>query len=440
MAMFARRFGVVALVAMGVLLIVAVPAFAGASMTEKQVDPGVTMRTIWDQSQVGTWAVEGVSHNGYIHMEVTFKPNWGDVDIYLLNKYGEAVGGIAGEEGYLAGFLGKEVIDYKVTSIMDKTVVDPDETPDSGDEYIQGDTYYVMIVAFNEPVQYQIRGYYPVTDLAAGAGSSTTNAFNYYLSGYRHPEDKDAWAKITGPVYGSPYDFKPTSEGDMSVMLQWPANLETKTVDYSPEVAWGANMESYMYAGDDWTGIWSNYSDGNWFLDSAQLTHNAGLPTEWHGLLDSAALDEGTEGFEPNQTMHFVPSLYSVADNPATGQGPFADPPVKVGRSTMGFKATIFYPQNLFFSSVPSSVKSGSMATLKGSFALAGAWKVGAEVQVQKKSGDVWVNVTKGTTNANGVFSIQVKITKSLYWRAVAAGEAPGLAFENTRSMKITAK
>lgn len=440
MAMFARRFGVAALVAMGLLLILAVPAFAGASMTEKQVDPGVTMRTIWNQSQVGIWAVENVSHNGYIHMEVTFKPNWGDVDIYLLNKYGEAVGGIGGEQGYLADFLGTENVDFKVTNIIDKTVVDPDATPDSGDEYIQGDTYYVLIVAFNEPVQYQVKGYYPMTDLTAGAGSSTTNAFNYYRDRYRHPADKDAWAKIAGPIYGGPYDFKPTSEGDMSVMLQWPANLETKTVDYSASTAWGANMESYMYSGADWNGVWSDYSDTNWFLDSPTLTHDAGLATEWHGLLDSATLDEAVEGFEPNVTMHFVPSLYCVANDPATGQGPFADPPVKVGKTTVGFKATVSYPQNLRFTSVPKSVMSGATATLKGTFALAGAWKAGAEVTIQKMSGGHWVNVNSGTTNASGVFSIKVKITKTLKWRAKAAGEAPGLAVETTVAKQIIAK
>ena len=76
-------------------------------------DPGVSLRTIWDSNQVACYKLpNGVNHNGYIHMELKFKPNWADFDVYLLNEYGQT---LSEEMGYMASLTGKEVIDHYVS-------------------------------------------------------------------------------------------------------------------------------------------------------------------------------------------------------------------------------------------------------------------------------------------------------------------------------------
>jgi hypothetical protein len=421
---YRRTIVFVAMAALFVLL-TATSAFALTANTQ-QLTPGMTTRTIWDTSQVAVYEVGNgtnyVNHTGYIHMEVSWMPRWADLDIYLLNADGET---LSEEMGYMATFYGKEVIDYRVPSIsMDgRTIV----TPEYGDPYMVGDKYYVVIVAFNDAARYQIRGYYPQIDLSVG--NSTTNQWNYYIEPFRKPDRASAWASIRGPQWGGAYAFRPTSTGEGVVELEWPADVKAKVVsdDHANDLR-PANMEQYVWAGADYDTIVENYGDANW------------LPGEIapgrFGLQDAFNVEVGGLA-APGKPMWYVPSLYLVTSDPL--EGPFAAP--KLGRSTMGFKATVTWPENLRLRIAPSSVRKGSMATVRGSFALNGDWAAGMKVTIQRKTAKGWAKVTTTKVAANGQWVAKFRVSATNTYRAMAAGDAgTGLATEYSVSKRIRAR
>lgn len=419
-----RRSVLMVMVVTLVALVAVAPASAMSSTT-KQVDPGVSVRTIWDSNQVACYKLpDGVNHNGYIHMELKFKPNWADFDIYLLNEYGQT---LSEEMGYMAALTGKEVIDYRVTRINNQTI-EPGDPYTTDDDYMVGDTYYVVVVAFNEKAQFQVWGYYPQIDLSVG--SATNNQWNYYIQSWRKPSSSKDWLWLDGANYGTPYDFTPTSTGTGEAWLQWPANVTNKTVDYDPVNAPSpANMEQYMYSGSNWNTVFEDYGDANW------SPAPQGDPVLWYGLRDTFDVEDGGDLGRPLRMMHYVPSLYLVASD-AT-QGGLAPP--KTGVSKMGYKATLVWPENLWFKSAPSKVKKGTKATLKGSFALDRMWQVDATVKIQKSLGDDrWKTVKTVTTDANGNWVAKVKVTGATSFRAWAVGNpATGLAEEVSITKRV---
>ncbi len=403
-------------------LTVVAPALAYTATTQ-QLTPGMTTRTIWDKAQVAVYEITNgtnyVNHNGYIHMELTWKPSWADFDIYLLDADGTT---LSEEMGYMGVFTGKEVIDYQVRSVRNKEIV----TPTYGDKYMVGDKYYVAVVAFNDAAKFQIRGYYPQIDLSVG--TSTTNQWNYYIEGFRVPAKKDAWVSLYGPMWGGPYAMRPTSLGEGTAQLEWPANVVKKVV--SDDHANGfmpSNMEQYMFAGSDYDTVFENYGDGNW-------TPPALGGGRW-GLTNTFPVTT-TGNARPLRPMWYVPSLYLVSSDKT--QGAFAPP--KLGKTTAGYKATITFPENLRLIAAPRKVTVGGTATVKGSFALNGAWQAGASVQVQRQKGSTWVKVKKATVGANGRWTATFKVNTTAKYRVVATGDpATGLDVEMTRTWKITA-
>ncbi len=105
----------------------------------------------------------GVNHTGYIHLELKFKPTTSDFDLYLLNEKGEV---LSAEMGCMGIFAGKEFVDYQVTEVANQNIVSEiDPYTLELIEYMEGDVYYVVIVAFNGFAEYQVWGYYPQIDL-----------------------------------------------------------------------------------------------------------------------------------------------------------------------------------------------------------------------------------------------------------------------------------
>lgn len=419
-----RRDVLVGVVLMLVTLVCASSA-AALSTTTRQVEPGVSVRTIWDSAQVVCYKLpNGVNHNGYIHLELRFKPNWADLDVYLLDGNGQA---LSGEMGNMAALTGREVVDYQVTNVADQTV----ETGDpytSDDDHMVGDTYYVVVVAFSEAAQFQVWGYYPQIDLSVG--SDTTDPGNYYIQSFRRPAGATSWTRLDGANYGYPYDFIPTSVGQGEAWLEWPADVVGKAVQYDPVKAPSpANMEQYLYADADWRMVFGDHGDANW------SPAPQGDPPIWYGLRDMFAVEDGGDLGRPLRVMHYVPSLYLVASDPTLGG--LAAP--KLGKSTVGFKATLIWPENLCFGKAPAKVKKGADATLKGSFALNGAWKKGAAVKIQRSlGGGQWKTIKTVATAADGTWTAKVTMTAAATFRAVADGDsATGLATEYSITRRV---
>jgi len=414
----------VAVLAVAVVLVMAGSALA-LSVTQTY-DKGTTTRVIWDTTQVACYKLpKGVNHIGPIHMELTFKPGWADFDLYLLNADGDAVGGVAGEQGYLASFTGKEVVDCWVDEVVNSE-------PDPYYGGVPGDTYYVLVVAFNETAKFRIDGYYP--QIADPEDTNTTDPWNYYLQRYRKPAKPDQYITLRGPRYGYPYDFRPTSVGKVEAHLEWPADVVNKQVLYTADDYnnWirPANMEQYMYYGPDWDTVWENYGDTNW----RPPKQDGGA---WYGLKNPTPKQtQGTsrDGLQPMVMWHYVPSLYMVAADPT--QGPFGGP--KLGISTIGFKATLIYPENLRIASAPKVVKLGKTAVVKGTLALGGDWAVGVKVTLQRKTASGWKNVKSAVTGANGAWVIKFKPSATAVYRASAPGlGAPNLDTELSASKRI---
>ncbi len=396
---FIRSVPVAVLVALFALALA--PPAPAASVVTRQVVPGLTQRTIWDTSQVACYRLpDGVNHNGYIHMELTFQPAWADFDLYLLD---EDLNAVSKEMGYMAVFAGREVVDHQVTTVRDTTI--------GPDGHMVGDPYYVVIVPFNEAARCRVQGYYPQIDLSVS--DDTTSSANYYLKGFSKPIAAGTWIALDGPEYGHPYDFTPTSVGPGEVRLEWPADVVARQVTYDPVGAPSpANMESYLYAGPAWETLFADYGDLNW----TPPMQEAGA---WYGLRDLFLVEDGAAPARPLRALHWVPSVFLVASDET--RGGLARP--RLGKSTIGFRGVIEYPENLRLAGAPAKVKKGATATIKGTFALNAAWVAAAEVNVQVSVNGVWKTVKTATTDPAGRWSAKVKVTRTASYRAVAAGD-----------------
>jgi hypothetical protein len=432
----------VLVLALALTLVIATPAFALTnSSTTTQISPGIMQRVIWGQTQVFQYPVQ-VSHVGNLHVELKFNPNYASNYLNVFIWDGDADVGMFSFENINQGWYtisnGKCVVDYWVPSISDagQEIVDPDPYSE-GDEHLMGDTYTVVVMSYNDwDSRFSIWGYASQTDLTAGYGSSTTSEDNFYLERFKYPAI--GTKRLVGVPYGSPWDFKVTSEGTIKTDLQFPADVATKTVTYDRVNApKPAVWEQYLYAGAAWETVISRY-----VTPSPQWTPKryGTAPDYWYGWSDSVDVTETDDFAKPNIMYHYYPDLVLKAGDPA--QGGYA--PLAEGIQTMGYKATLTYPCNLVLSRAPSSVPMGARATLKGTFALNGAWvAAGTAVHLQFQAARTKTWATKKTVKvgADGVWSGKVKITATGKWRASATGDdLTGLAVELSAVKRIKAK
>ena len=424
-----------------VVLTVAASALAVTSF-DTQSSPGVHQRTIWDSTQVMIQRLTkdggpGVNHIGYIHLQLTFKPTTSDFDIYLLDANGDV---LSAEMGCMGIFAGKEYVDYQVTDVANQNIVDViDPYTLEWTEYMEGDVYYVVIVAFNGAADYQVWGYYPSIDLETS--EDVYESYNYYLQSYRFPASSLDWAKLTGPRYGGPYDFRPTSAGTGSCALAWPADLASRTITYDPVNApMPYNVEQYMYAGTYWDEVLSNWGTEENYLPDFWKGDTDETTDDWYGFNDeyevATSVDEAYDPIWAQRLAHYVPSLY-LAYADAT-LGPAGD--VKTGRTTMGYKAVLRYPENLWLKKV---TKYSTYYKVSGRYSLDGAAvPVGTEIDIQRKTATRgWATVkTVKTTDALGSWSAKVSPTVKWWVRAKAEGNpATGLEYEYSITKTLAA-
>ncbi len=399
---------VIAAVSLAALAALAVAAPApAATVTSKQATPGMTTRTIWDQTQVTIRKLPtGVNHHGTIHMELYFKNYAADLDVYLLDQDGDVITE-TGDSGY---WLGWESVDYQVSDIA----TEPTST---------GDTYYVVVVAFNGASDYFLWGYYPQL-LDADWSDDPAAARNYYLEVYNYPAD-GSWASITGPRIGTPYSVTPTSKGTFSARLEWPADLADLVVE--PDLAQGlmpAWFRQYVYSRA--TGTQYVVDDGTWAPDLHE--EDALDPDDdWYGLYDtfdtSLWLDTVTW---PLKTVYYVPNLYMAYVDPSVGP----DGLPKTGRTTMGYQAILTYPENLWLRRV---VKYSTSYKVYGTFSLNGERVAGGiPIRIQRKTATRdWATVKTVYTNDLGGWSVTVSPGVKWWLRAKAVGDdATGLSTE----------
>ncbi len=424
-----------------VVLTVAASALAVTSF-DTQSSPGVHQRTIWDSTQVMIQRLTkdggpGVNHIGYIHLQLTFKPTTSDFDIYLLDENGDV---LSAEMGCMGIFAGKEYVDYQVTDVADQTIVSEiDPYTLELVEYMKGDVYYVVIVAFNGTAEYQVWGYYPSIDLETS--EDVYESYNYYLQSYRYPASSTSWATLTGPRYGGPYDFRPTSAGTGSCALAWPADLASRTITYDPATApMPYNVEQYMYAGTYWDEVLSNWGTEENYLPDLWTNGTLDPADDWYGFNDeyevATSVDEAYDPIWAQRLAHYVPSLYLAYADPLLGPAGG----VKTGRTTMGYKAVLRYPENLWLKKV---AKYSTYYTVSGRYSLDGvAVPVGTAIDIQRMTATKgWATVkTVKTTDALGSWSAKVSPTVKWWVRAKAEGNpATGLEYEYSITKTLAA-
>ena len=411
-----------------VVLTVAASALA-ASVYDSQSSPGMHKRTIWDQTQVMIRKLPyGVNHTGYIHMELKFKPTTSDLDLYLLDSEGNV---LSEEMGCMGIFAGKEVVDYQVTDVVNQDIEPIDPYDLLSDEYMVGDTYYVVVVAFNGFAEYQLWGYYPQIGLENS--EDVYESWNYYLQSYRYPSKTTVWGKLTGPRYGGQYNFRPTSAGEGACRLEWPADIVNRVVTYDPiNAPMPANVEQYLYAGSWWDEVLANWGTEENYLPDAQDGDT------WYGFNDT--YDVVAEPWDDvawaQRILHYVPSLFLAYDNPLLGP----DGPLDTGRTTMGYKATLTWPENLWLRKV---VKYSSYYKIYGRYSLDGAAvPIGTPILIQRKTATSgWKTIkTVKTTNDAGAWSVKLSPGVKWYVRAKAEGNpATGLEYEYSLTKTLKA-
>jgi len=416
----AMRLAIVAVTLVTLVVLTVAASALAVTSTTIQSSPGMTERTIWDQTQVSIRKLTyGVNHTGPIHMELTFKPTTTDLDIYLLDSNGDALNV---EQGCMGLYAGKEYIDYYVTDVVDQSIEPIDPYDILSDEYMVGDTYYLVVVAFNGAASYQIWGYYPQIDLETSEDVYET--YNYYLQSFRFPAKSTDWAAITGPRYGGAYDFRPTSVGTGTCRLEWPDVGLDKDIDYDRiNAPMPANVEQYLYAGTYWDLVLSNWGTEENYYPDAQ---DAGT---WYGFLDGFDVAEFIydDDMWAQRIAHYVPSLYLAYENPLLGP----DGPPKLGRTTMGYKAVLTYPENLWLRKVS---KYSTYYLVSGRYSLDGAAvPIGTPIYIERKTATgSWATVaTVKTTNSYGTWSVKLRPGVTWSVRARALGNnTTGLEYE----------
>jgi hypothetical protein len=434
----AMRLAIVAVtLATLVVLTVAASALAVTS-SNTQSSPGIHQRTIWDTTQVMIRRLTpagspGVNHTGYIHLELKFKPTTSDFDLYLLNEDGEL---LTAEMGCMGIFAGKEYVDYQVEDVANQDIVyDVDPYTLEISEYMEGDVYYVVVVAFNGFAEYQLWGYYP--QIALDLSDDVYDSSTYYLQQYRYPSSVTKWGKLTGPRYGGPYDFRPTSAGEGACRLEWPADVVNKLVTYDPVAApMPFCVEQYLYAGAYWDEVLANWWTGD---PENYLPEDQG---GWYGFNDTYPVAKDSEDAWDLDTdiwaqriAHYVPSLFLAYDDPQLGP----DGDLDTGRSTMGYKATLTWPENLWLRKV---VKYSSYYKIYGRYSLDGAAvDIGTPVQIWRKTSTSGWRYVKTVKTYNDAGAWSVKLSPGRTWTIEARADGnPSTGLEVEKSIRKVLK
>jgi hypothetical protein len=412
------------LLGLAAALLLASPAAAVVTTSyQTQPRPGITERVIWGQNQVAIYKVAGVNHLGKMHFAVHWRPTTADLDIYLLDSSQMSLNE---PQGFVGASKGREAIDFYVTSIS-AAGLQLVEDPVTHESRPVGDTYYVVVTAYNGAARFWVDGTYP--SIAAGGGTDTVDPSNLAAVAYRRPVQAGTTARLSGAAFGDPFDYTPTSVGVASAALEWPANVATKRVTYDPVVApMPANFQHYGFAGTVLDPVFASLGPANW----SPPVH--GDPPSWYGLYATWNVARETPT-RPGRLEHYVPALYLVARDPAAGP----HGPLRTGISTVGYKATLDFPQNLYLASAPGSVLRGMPVALKGTLARDGGWAAAkTPVRIQRLRDGKWRTVLTTRVGKNGAWTAILYPTTTGRWRAEAAGDAlTGLALEHSTVRRI---
>ncbi len=380
----AMRLAIVAVTLVTLVVLTVAASALAVTSSDTQSSPGTHQRTIWDSTQVMIQPLTkdgspGVNHLGYIHLELKFKPTTSDLDLYLLDSQGNV---LSEEMGCMGVFAGKEFVDYQVTAV-DNQDIEIEIYEDDFVEYMVGDVYYVVIVAFNGTAEYQVWGYYPQIDLDTS---------------YDVEES---------------YDFRPTSAGVGTCRLEWPADVLSKTVTYDRALApMPFNVEQYLYAGDYWDEVLSNWGTSENYLPDLWTGDDVVDPADdWYGFNDEFDVAENAwdDVLWAQRPAHYVPSLFLAYANPLLGP----EGGVKTGLSKMGYKAVLRYPENLWLKKV---TKYSTYYTVAGRYALDGvAVPIGTKIEIQRKTATKgWATITTvKTTSDLGAWSVKERLTEA---------------------------
>ena len=191
------------------------------------------------------------------------------------------------------------------------------------------------------------RGYLPRT--VAGSVDTTSEA-TFTRDFFRAPAKANATISVAGAPYGSPFDFTPTSQGQVESRLQYPADPVRKTVAPA-STALAACFEQYVYPP-----LWDPEDGAIPVSQAAEYSHwdlfdqnrHAAAPLagdDWYGLQGDFVV-QAAGPWLPRQTFHYVPVLWLAAAQPYAAAPAQPGPPA-TGRQTVGYKATLLVPQNL---------------------------------------------------------------------------------------------
>jgi hypothetical protein len=437
-----RGGAVFACITVMVVLLWSAPALAKLyrSSSERQVVPGITERTIWSEDQVAAYRLpKNVTHTGYIHVELDYKPRDRDCFVYLLDANGQVLPGTY-SQGRTDLSPGVEVIDYQVTNVVNSGWNEPDGSD------VAGDAYYILVEAGNGNSSYKLRGYYPRAE--AGSDDTTSDA-TLTRGAIQVPAKASKWAHVSGAPYGQPWDFTPTSQGTVYTRLEYTATARKHSLA-PPSTSMPAAFEQYVYP-ELWqpaTGslpVDQPCDASHWDLWHLNR-HDSAAPVAggtWYGLEGTFAV-QNAGPFKPNSLYHYVPMLWMVSSQPAAGP---AAPPA-VGTRKIGYKATLLIPQNLYFAKATRKVRRNREATLKGSLALPASAAAGAQVSwapagtkvtIQRRAGKKWVKVKNVTVRANGAWRTAVRMKRTTTFRA-SWPSSGGLATERSLSKTVTVR
>jgi hypothetical protein len=413
-----------ALVFTSVVLLLASPARAVVTTSSQtQPRPGVTERVIWGQDQVAIYRISGVNHVGPLHIEVHWRPTRADLDIYLLDP-GQTP--LNESQGLLGKDPGRQAVDWYVSSIS-AAGQQLAEDPLTHELRPTGDTYYVVVTAFNGAGRFWIGGNYP--RIVAGGGSDTVSLLTLESAAYRRPLTAGATVPVSGAAFGNPFDYVPTSVGAVSAALEWPANVATKRVTYDPVARpQPANFGHYGFAGTALDPVFASFGPADW----SPPVH--GDPPSWYGLSASYTVAPSTPT-APGRLEHYVPVLFLAAKDPAAG--PIGG--LRTGVTTVGYRATLDFPQNLYLASAPGGVLRGMPVALLGGLARDGRWApAGTPVRIQRLRDGRWRTVVTVRVGKNGGWTAILYPQASATWRAEAVGDPlTGLALEHTVQHRI---
>ena len=431
-----KRSVVLGVLALALLLPLVFSASAAAypgwgATSEKQVGPGTTVKTIYGKAQVYMYKLpHNVTHRGYIHVDLNYY--WADYDcyIYLIGANGDVVatsdGNSTEPQGYASTWGGHEAIDFYVQSVAN-TAVNP-----ANDDLV-GDEYYVMVQAWADVSYFRISGYYPRIDFDPDVINNPAGGYNWYRGTFGYPKSKDSRTRIYGVPYGLG-DFTPTSVGKAVMQMRYPWNAGTKQpeADYLDTTKRLCAFDQYLYP-SDWGedgAIWDMaYGSGSqhWagknpmtFADTAD-GHITPPNDDWRRGIEYKFLIEKEQGRAPNKVLHWIPCLWEVAADPSLG---FGSAPA-TGMSTIGYRGSLTYPQNLYLNKSSVKLRSGKVS-LKGNLAYNPIWinpadpdgivwaPDGDKVTIQAKKGSgSWKKVGTGTVaGGSGAWTAKVKAVK----------------------------